>query len=186
MPALILTMLMATTSGAAAQVATLRTPGPDAEASAAPVEEVEGQEAILQFVACLRDNGIDLPDPQFGLEGGFFGGGESQLAGIDFMSPDFLAAMEACQSLLDALRPEIDPEQQAEQNEEMLEFAECMRAEGIEDFPDPDPIRGLTLGSMRGENGGLAFDPFSPEFLAASSVCVAQSGLEVPGVAAGS
>jgi hypothetical protein len=185
LPALALIMLMAATSGAAAQVATLRTPDPDAEPSAAPVEEADGQEAVLQFVACLRDNGIDLPDPQFGVDGGFFGGADGGFGDIDFMSPGFLGAMEACQSLLEALRPEVDPEQQAEQNEELLEFAVCMRAEGI-DFPDPDPIRGLTLGSMRGEDGGLAFDPFSPEFLAASSVCVAESGLEVPAAAAGS
>ncbi|MEA2026393.1 MAG: hypothetical protein U9O18_06855 [Chloroflexota bacterium] len=180
LPALILSMLMAATSSVAAQVATLRTPDPDAEASAAPAEEIDGQEAILQFTACLRDNGVDLPDPQFGAEGGFFGGDGGEFGGIDFMSRDFLAAMQACQHLLEALRPEIDPEQQAEQTEEMLAFAECMRAEGI-DFPDPDPIRGLTLGSMRGEDGGLAFDPFSPEFQEASTVCVAKIGMEVPG-----
>ena len=180
LPTLVLTMLVAATSGVAAQVATLRTPDPNAGPSASPVEEIDGQEAILQFAACLRDNGIDLPDPQFGADGGFFGGGGGELGGIDFMSRDFLAAMEACQHLLEALRPQVDAAQQAEQNEELLAFAECMRAEGI-DFPDPDPIRGLTLGSMRGEDGGFAFDPFSPEFQEASTACVAKTGMEVPG-----
>ncbi len=183
LPALVLTMLIVLTSGVVAQVATLRTPDPDAVPSAAPVADIDGQEAILQFTACLRDNGIDLPDPQFGADGGFFGGGGGEFGGIDFMSRDFLAAMEACQHLLEALRPQVDPVQQAEQNEELLEFAECMRAEGI-DFPDPDPIRGLTLGSMRGKDGDFAFDPFSPEFQEASTVCVAETGMEIPAGAA--
>jgi len=52
LPALTLAVFIATTSGATAQVATLRTPDPNAEESAAPVEEADGQEAVLQFVAC--------------------------------------------------------------------------------------------------------------------------------------
>ena len=179
-PALALAFLVMLALGTTAQVATLRTPGPGAEASEPPSEEVDGQEAILQFVACLRDNGIDIPDPQFGVEGGFFGGGGGgDLAGVDFMSSEFLDAMEACQSLLEALQPEIDPEQQAEQNEQLLVFAECMRREGI-DFPDPDPIRGLSIGAMRGDDGELMFDPFASDFQEASGVCAAEIGLEPP------
>lgn len=179
LPLSLLMLLLLSSSGVVAQVATLRTPDPDAEASTAPSEELDGEEAILAFVACLRDNGIDLPDPQFGAEGGRFGGNGEGFADIDFMSREFLDAMESCQSLLEALQPDIDPEQQAEQNEQLLLFAECMRSEGI-DFPDPDPIRGLTIGSMRGEDGGLAIDPFSPEFQAASSTCTARLSLDVP------
>ena len=164
---------------AAAQVATLRTPDPDAAASAAPAETLDGEEAILQFVSCLRENGLDIPDPQFGPEGPRFAD-PAVMASIDFMSTDFLDAVEACQDLLAALQPEIDPAQQAEQNEQLLEFAECMRREGI-DFPDPDAVRGLTISSMRGDDGQLAIDPFSPDFRAASGVCSAASGLDVPG-----
>jgi hypothetical protein len=171
--------LIASSMGAAAQVATLRTPDPDAAASAPPSEEVDGEEAILAFVGCLRDKGIDIPDPQFGAEGSRFGNAAA-FASIDFMSSDFLDAMESCQAFLEALQPEVDPQQQAEQNEQLLVFAECMRREGV-DFPDPDPIRGLTIGSMRGEDGGLAIDPFSPEFQAASTTCTAEASLDVPG-----
>ena len=88
------------------------------------------------LVACLRDNGLDLPDPQFGPEGVRFAD-PSVMMSIDFRSSEFLDAMEACQSLLEALQPEIDAAQQAEQNERLLVFAECMRGEGI-DFPDPE------------------------------------------------
>lgn len=180
LPLLLVSLLLLTSLGVAAQVATLRTPGPDAAASQPPGEELDGEEAILAFVACLREHGIDVPDPQFGAEGGRFGADPDALAEIDFLSRDFLDAMEACQDLLQALQPEMNAEQQAEQNEQLLVFAECMRREGI-DFPDPDPIRGLTIGSLRGEDGGLAIDPFSSEFQAASGVCSAEVGLQIPG-----
>ena len=165
--------------GASAQVATLRTPGPDAAASEAPAEDVDGEDAILAFVGCLRENGLDIPDPQFGPDGVRFAD-PSVIARIDFRGSEFLDALEACQDLLAALQPAVDPEQQAEQNEQLLVYAECMRREGI-DFPDPDPVRGLTIGSMRGDDGELLLDPFSPEFQAASSVCAAESDLDLSG-----
>jgi hypothetical protein len=183
-PLLLLTLLSvllaAGAAGTSAQVATLQTPGPDAETTAAPAEELDGEEAILAFVACLREHDIDIPDPQFGAEGGFFAGdGAGAMANIDFMSKEFLDAMEACQHLLESLQPELDPEQVAEQNEQLVAFAECMRSEGI-DFPDPDPLRGMSLGAMRGEDGGLAFDPFSTDFQEASRVCFERLDVEAP------
>jgi len=171
-------LLLGAPSATSAQVATLATPGPDDEPTPAPAESVDGEEAILGFVACLRDNGLDLPDPQFGPEGPRFAD-PSVLMRIDFRSAEFLDAVEACQDYLAALQPEIDPEQQAEQNEQLLAFAECMRREGI-DFPDPDPIRGMTISAMRGPDGELLIDPFSPEFRDASTICSAEMGLEMP------
>ena len=177
LPLLTLLLVLALATVAAAQVATLATPAPDADATAAPGEEVDGEQAILDFVACLRDQGVDLPDPQFGPEGPRFSD-PSVLLSIDFRSSDFLDAVEACDEMLAALQPEIDPEQQAEQAEQQLAFAECMRREGI-DFPDPDPIRGFTIGSMRDTDGGLAIDPFDPEFQAAATVCAAEIGTDL-------
>ena len=80
--------------------------------------------------------------------------------------------------ILAALQPQLDPEELAERNAELLRFAECMRREGV-DFPDPDPIRGLTVASFRGEDGRLTVDAFSPAFLVASAVCRAEVGLEL-------
>jgi hypothetical protein len=160
---------------AAGQVATLQTPGPDAEASEPPAEVVDGQEGILRFVACLREQGIDVPDPQFGLDGDLIGNAAA-FAALDVMSPEFLDAVEACDDILAALQPELDPEELADRNQELLAFAECMRREGV-DFPDPDPLRGLTVASFRGEDGRLTVDPFSPAFLDASSLCRTEVGL---------
>jgi hypothetical protein len=179
-PLFLLVLLLGVTTVAVGQVATLRTPDPEAESTEAPAAEVDGQDAILAFVACLRENGIDVPDPQFGAEGTRFGLDPEALARIDLMSREFLDAMEACQDLLAALQPELDPAQVAEQNEQLLAFAECMRAEGI-DFPDPDPVRGYTFASMRGDDGELLIDPFSVDFLSASTACVDELDLDVPG-----
>lgn len=173
-----LALVLTLATPAMAQVATLATPGPDAGASPAPAESVDEQQAILDFVACLNDNGLELPDPQFGPEGPRFAD-PGVLMRIDFRSAEFLDAMEACADLLAALQPEVDPELQAEQAEQQLAFAECMRREGVE-FPDPDPMRGFDIASMRGPDGELAFDPFSREFQAASEVCVAEVGVDLP------
>lgn len=176
---LLLIAYVLTASAVSAQVATLATPGPE-DASAPPVEDLDGEEAILRFVGCLRENGIDLPDPQFGPEGVRFAD-PTALLRIDLRSSQFLDAIEACGDLLAALQPELDPAQQAEQVEQQLELAECYRREGV-DVPDPDPVRGWTISLMRGEDGKLAFDPFSPAFLAASEVCLAEVGMEgIPG-----
>lgn len=182
-PLLIVTLLVGSAAGASAQVATLRSPEPAAAASVEPAADVDGEEAILEFVACLRENGLEIPDPQFGPQGPRFVD-PAVIAGIDFMSSDVLDAVEACGDLLAALQPQIDLEQQAEQNERYLAFAECMRRQGI-DFPDPDPLRGFTISSLRGPDGELRIDPFSSGFLTASAVCSAEVGLELPGGPAG-
>ena len=161
-------------------VATLRTPGPEAAETAPPEAEEDAQEALLEFASCMRDNGIDFPDPQFGVGGGGFGGGG--LGDVDFGSSDFLDAMEACEAFLAALQPDIDPQEQAAQVEQQVAFAQCMRSRGV-DFPDPDPVRGFTFGSFRGDDGGLAFDPFSDEFLSASSRCIDAADIQVPDAA---
>jgi hypothetical protein len=162
---------------ALAQVATLATPGPEADASQPPAVSSDGQEGVLRFVACLREEGIDVPDPRFGLDGTILADAAA-FAALDVRSPEFLDAVEACDDILAALQPELDAEALAERNEELLAFAQCMRREGV-DFPDPDPLRGLTVASFRGEDGRLTIDPFSADVLSASSVCRTEVGLQL-------
>jgi len=52
--------------------------------------------------------------------------------------PTFQVAEEACEPLMANMRGELedDPEKLAEMKAQMLEFAQCMRDEGI-DMPDP-------------------------------------------------
>ena len=161
-----------------AQVATLAEP--DAEPEATPVaaaEDLEGEEALLEFAACMRDSGIDMDDPQFGVSGGRFGfgpGGEDVPA-FDLQSSEFQNAMETCGSFLESMRPDLDPEEEAERAEERLEMAQCMRDRGW-DFPDPDPGSGF---GPRMLEGGLDFgDPALREDITA---CQSDLGIEVGG-----
>ena len=60
------------------------------------VDRSEIEDQLVAFAACMRENGIDMPDPDFSSEpgqGGPFAGE------IDPSDPEFAAAMEACQEL---------------------------------------------------------------------------------------
>jgi len=133
--------------------------------------EADPQEAMLAFTECMRAEGIDMPDPQPG------GGGVTMIQPGE-MEGDFEAANEVCQPLLeDAIGSiELDPEQVAEQREQMLAYAECMREQGI-DMPDP---QFGDDGSVQIEIGGRAEpgvevagpgDPMSEEWQAAAEAC---------------
>jgi hypothetical protein len=58
----------------------------------------------------------------------------------------------------------------------LVRFAECMRANGIPDFPDP--ING-NLSFNRGAGGDL--NPNNPTFQKASKLCAQKTGAHVPG-----
>ncbi len=138
---LILVVVLAGVFGAAAsaQVATLGSPVP--EESAAPASPVpDGQEALLAWAACMRENGVDMDDPQFGVDGELTGGLGKGGKGSDADAKDetYQLATEACSDQLTTFKAPPDPEQQAEQTEQLLVWAACMREQDI-DMPDPNP-----------------------------------------------
>jgi hypothetical protein len=108
------------------------------EPSATPDESADPDEAALEFAECMRENGVDMPDPEPGQNGGFqlFGGGTG-----DVDQATLERALEACRDLAPQLEggAEIDPEME----EQMLALAECMREHGI-DMPDPTTDGGLS------------------------------------------
>lgn len=112
-------------------------------------------DAALQYAQCMREHGVDMPDPQINADGS--GGGviavnsegdgtgdgdvhfgTSDGAGIDVDGEVFQEAQEACQPIMDQAvgSVDVDPEREAEMREQMLEYAQCMRDHGV-DFPDP-------------------------------------------------
>ncbi len=111
------------------------------------------------YAQCMRANGVpNFPDP--GPDGRFplsHGAG-----GIDQDSPTFRAALEKCRDLA--------PGSQHEKNigdpayvEQMRKFSQCMRENGLPDFPDPEAD-----GRLRGvghEQQG------SPTYQAAMAAC---------------
>jgi hypothetical protein len=94
-----------------------------------------GQDEAVKFAECMRDHGVSGfpdPDPSEGLTVDGVVNGSS----IDPSTPAWEAAIAACEDLQP---PGFtgDGEVTAEEQEERLEFAQCIRDNGVEDFPDP-------------------------------------------------
>jgi len=131
------------------------------------------EEAILAYTQCMRENGIDLPDPDFSGEPGQGGGGFFGQGGIDPEDPDFQEAQEKCGSNLESIRGNFNPENQEEFQDAALELAQCMRDRGF-DVPDPDFSQEPGQGGGPGGGGGLGdsgLDPDDPEVQAALEEC---------------
>ncbi|MEA1903641.1 MAG: hypothetical protein U9N56_08965 [Actinomycetota bacterium] len=134
-------------------------------------EEIDAEAAVLEFAACMRDSGIpDYPDPDVDANGNFrlFGGG----GGPGQLNADrdtLLAAFEECGDIVEGVIQDtfrnID---ESEFQDNFLEFAECMREQGI-DMPDPD----FSGGFGPGQGGGLFgnFDLDDPAFQEAADEC---------------
>jgi hypothetical protein len=135
---------------------------PTATTTAKPSSKQEAQKAALAFARCMRQHGIDMPDPQFN------GNGISQeftarrgSNGPD--SPKFKAAQQACNKYLPNGGQPTKPNPQEQQ--QMLAFARCMRQHGI-NVPDPGASGGI---EVKGAPGTV--NPDSPTFKAAERAC---------------
>ena len=117
-------------------------------------------DAAVAWAQCMRENGVDVPDPEPGASGGKQ---PTQLEG----SPDQIQrAQAACQEHLSAVKPQsVSPEEQAQYRDAALRFARCMRERSI-DYPDPAPGEELAGGYPPG------VDPNAPGFPEAESECL--------------
>jgi hypothetical protein len=140
-----------------------------AGATTTGAESDDPQEAALEWARCMREHGIDVPDPQVDAGGRLRirpgRGGFRPGAGDD---AEFREARDACGLPFGNARPQLTDEQRQQLQETMLEFARCMRAEGI-DMPDPDFSGGG--GAFRLGPGRGGFDPDDPDFQAAQRTC---------------
>jgi hypothetical protein len=77
-------------------------------------DRTEIEDTLFEFAACMRDNGYDMPDPDFSNfgpgnenegESGGPGQGGGPLGDIDQDDPDFEAAQEVCGELLAGFGP---------------------------------------------------------------------------------
>jgi hypothetical protein len=89
----------------------------------------EMEEYALRNAECLRQHGIDVPDPKPGQ--GLL------MDNRDVNQAEFERAQRACEKKLGKPPvPELSEQQQREFREAALKFARCMRAQGI-DMDDP-------------------------------------------------
>jgi hypothetical protein len=114
------------------------------------------EEAGLAYARCMREHGIDFPDPVNGrFEFKNQRGDQRKLE----------EAQKACQDILRDAAPEVSEEQEAEIREAAVAFAKCMREHGV-DMPDPKfPEGGGVLMRMpRGSED-------DPDFQEAQKAC---------------
>jgi hypothetical protein len=93
------------------------------------------EDKMREFAKCMRENGIDMQDPQ--------GGGIALAAPADGDVEKMNKANEACKKFLPNGGEYKEPSQ--EEKDKMREQAKCMREHGI-DMPDPD-FSGTGMGS---------------------------------------
>jgi hypothetical protein len=136
--------------------------------------EEDPEEAALAWAQCMREHGVDVPDPEVG-EGGRLtirpGTGPGRRLG-DVDSDAFREAMQACgRPFGGSGPPAISDEQREELQETMLEFAKCMREHGV-DMPDPDFSGEGGGGIFRFRGGGPgSANPDSEVFREAQEAC---------------
>jgi hypothetical protein len=133
--------------------------GGAAAGPSASAEPVSDDERRLKFAECMRENGVDVPDPEPGGDGGM-----RVLLGEGVDPQKARAAMEKCRSHLpnggEGMR--LDPEQL----ENLRKLAQCMRDNGVEDFPDPSAD-----GTVQFGGGDRNIDPNDPTVRAAMEKC---------------
>jgi hypothetical protein len=143
--------------------------------------KADAREAVLKFTQCMRDHGINLPDPQISSDGKggtikIQGGGPG---GVNIDDAKFQAAQKACGKYLPN-GGELSPSQQAQAQQKGLEFARCMRAHGV-DIPDPQVgSNGVRIGG-----NGVKINPDDPHFQAAQKACGSIFGAAGPGFSTG-
>ena len=115
-----------------------------------------GQEQAVKFAECMRDNGVsEFPDPD--ASGGLTIDGVLNGSSLDPSTAAWHNAIAACKDLQP---PGFtgDEEVTAEEQERRLEFAQCMRDNGVEDFPDPangEPLVNTNLIPSSATEGGM-------------------------------
>jgi hypothetical protein len=94
--------------------------------------QANAEDAALDYAKCMREHGVDVPDPKPGA-GGF---------GIQIQSSDpqenekFQDAQDACGDILQKAIPEGDRPDPAEMRDKLHEMTECLRDKGY-DVPEP-------------------------------------------------
>jgi len=168
----VLSRLAVTATGAALVLAACSrgssdTAGGSSSSSSAAASSSPSARSGPAYAQCMRQHGVtNFPDPQGPNQNQFLITADVQ------HNPHFQAASTACESL----RPQQGTGGGSAggiSQQQLLAFAQCMRANGVPQFPDPSPNGALRIG------GGL--DPNSPQFRNAVQVCTAKTGLHLGG-----
>jgi len=122
------------------------------------------EQAAFEVVACMRDEGVDIPDPQFDAAGRFV-----VPTNINLADPKLRPALQKCSPLLAVAFPDVsnlDPAYLARVQDNLQNYADCMRTQAVEEFPNPEFTGGLPSLDLFGK---IPFD--DPDFRQADAAC---------------
>jgi hypothetical protein len=123
----------------------------------------------------MRTHGIaDFPDPDSSGNIDLKSLHPAAGSDLDPNDPRFKAALTACKSL----QPTQSAAQQDQDAAQALKWAQCFRAHGVPNFPDPDSNGRISVGSLR--RAGI---DTNPQFQAAAAACAQYqpTSIHVPG-----
>jgi hypothetical protein len=114
------------------------------------------EQAFLKFAQCMRNHGIDMPDPTTDSNGNLQ---MSRPTNIQFNNQadrqKLRTANQACRSDLKGVTQQFTPQQRAQLQDQLVKLAECMRSNGV-DMPDPNFSQNSDNGAgRRGFFGGI-------------------------------
>jgi hypothetical protein len=120
-----------------------------------------GDEQAAKYSECMRANGVaDFPDPN--------ADGQILYGGVSVPKPVWVHAVGACK----ALEPSAwsgDAGRTPEQQDAALKFAQCVRDNGVPDFPDPATARDPLIDTSK-MRGGVSARSI-PELKGAQEAC---------------
>jgi hypothetical protein len=123
----------------------------------------DDQERARQFANCMRENGVDMPDP--------VGPGEP----VRIEEPPTGAAADRFKEAMAKCRQYAPnngdmPALSAAELEKMRNYARCIRENGLTDFPDPDPNSGGIIAEYQ-PGAADSLSPDNPVFQQAHKAC---------------
>lgn len=167
----VVVLLAACSGDAGSQVASLEGAPADTVTVDEGVPDAQSEEdAILAFAACMRDNGLEgFEDPEIDADGTIAFGFRGLVQNGDVDRDTVRQAMQSCRVHLDGLSLAGSDVDRTEIEDQMFEFAACMRDNGV-DMPDPD-FSGTPGEGGRGDGPFADLDPDDPQFQEAMEAC---------------
>jgi hypothetical protein len=123
------------------------------------------QQRLVAFARCMRTHGVPgFPEP---VEGHIV---VHKGSGLGPGSPQFEAAVSSCRKLVPGAGPKgaETPAERQHRATGLLSFAQCMRAHGVPNFPDPTSSGELRLSTVT----AAGVDVHAPSVQAAAQTCI--------------
>jgi hypothetical protein len=119
--------------------------GGPTSSSSAPPDQGRDEDKVREFAKCMREHGVDMPDPEAHGDGGI----AIRIEGGDVGMEEMKKAEEACKQHLPNGGEMRKPT--PEEMDRMREEVKCLREKGI-DVPDPDFENGGGIGIPFGDD----------------------------------